>query len=144
MEQGLVQINQAKTALAEAVDIISILDIRDKASAMATYYDAQNTGEAANLAKEIQLRAERKAGEFLKDMPKQTGGDAMARLHHATEVTPSYADLGIEKTEASRWQLASELPKKQFDSYIENRNIYNNFSAWQLQILDCVTYRIVK
>jgi len=118
MEQGLVQINQAKTALAEAVDIISILDIRDKASAMATYYDAQNAGEAANLAKEIQLRAERKAGEFLKDMPKQTGGDAMARLHHATEVTPSYADLGIEKTEAFRWQLSSELPEPEFEAYI--------------------------
>ena len=63
LNSELVQINQAKTALIEARDLYEILNIRDKAMAMSAYADAQGASEVSNIAKEVQLRAERKAGD---------------------------------------------------------------------------------
>lgn len=118
MTNGIVQISQAKTALAEAVDIISILDIRDKAMAMSTYYDAQNAGEAANMAKEVQLRAERKAGEFLKDVPREQGKRTDTSTQTGSKLQAVLDASSISKTEAGRWQTSSELPEQEFEKYI--------------------------
>ena len=116
MNKELVQINKAKTALIEARDLYEILDIRDKAMAMSAYADAQGASEASNIAKEIQLRAERKAGEFLRDMPKQKPGEYQ-RSHDVT-VAPSLDDIGISKMQSHRWQLSSELPDEDFEQII--------------------------
>ena len=116
MNNELVQINQAKTALAEACDFYEILDIRDKAMAMSAYAGAQGASDAANLAKEVQLRAERKAGEFLRDMPKAQGARPPDAGYHCG--SPSLGDMGISHNQSSRWQLSSELPEEDFEQII--------------------------
>jgi len=83
MDTALVKINVARKALAEARDLHSVLEIRDQAAAMHIYAIAQGAGKAANIAKEIQLRAERRAGEFLQGMEKNTGGQAERKAAHS-------------------------------------------------------------
>ncbi len=49
------------------------------------------------------LRAERRAGEMLAEMPKHPAGrPAVNRSHDVTVLPPTYQDLGIEKMQASR------------------------------------------
>jgi hypothetical protein len=80
MEQStsLQNIGKARQMLAEAKSLDDVLMIRDKAEALRVYAAAAKLGlESQNEAAEIKIRAERKAGELLRSMPKQTGGDAM-------------------------------------------------------------------
>ena len=121
MTDSLAKISQARAALAEAKSLEDILSIRDVATAAHKLAQAQKRSlEVANEAKEVQLRAERKAGEFLREMPKQSGGvrDTMG-LQNETPLPPTYFDLGIEKTEAHRWQTAAKLPEPKFEEYIK-------------------------
>lgn len=67
--------------------------------------------EAINHAAELKLRAERKLGEFLKEMPKHNGDP---RLHDATRLS----DLGIEKTQSHRWQRIASIPEPEFERHI--------------------------
>ncbi|MBI4303493.1 MAG: hypothetical protein HY665_04050 [Chloroflexi bacterium] len=72
-----------------------------------------------NQAAEIKLRAERRAGEMLKEAPKNEGSKGQligpGVIGGSTMQPPSYADLGIEKTQAMRWQLEAEIPEEKFE-----------------------------
>jgi hypothetical protein len=104
--------------------IDEVKDIRDRAEAARQYAKAAGySREITNMCAEIKIRAERKAGTLLAEMPKQTGGDATrARLQGATELPPSYKDLGIEKTQAHRWQQSAAIPDDVVDDYIQSAN----------------------
>jgi len=49
-----------------AINVNAAINLRDKAEARATYARARGLREATDFYKEVQLRAERKAGEFLR------------------------------------------------------------------------------
>jgi hypothetical protein len=58
-------------------------------------------------------------GELLASTPFQNGGDAArARSQHAIEVRPRLRDLGISKSQPSRWQALAAAPDPVFDDYI--------------------------
>ncbi len=77
-------------------------------------------GEAQNDAAEITLRAERRLGELVAELPKATGGDAQrARLQRATESPPTLADRGIAKHESARWQELAAVPAEEFDAQVD-------------------------
>lgn len=102
---SLARLDAARTALAEARSLDDILQIRDVAEMARSYARAAKLGlDSQNYAAEIKLRAERKAGELLRQMPKNKGeagqftGGCMMQLPGA----PTYSDLGIEKTQAHR------------------------------------------
>lgn len=123
VNNALASINKAKVELAAASDLYRVLEIRDAAKAAAAYADAKGAAEAANIAKEVQLRAERKAGEFLKAMPKAEGGQPYQERNSTANKmlvveTPTYKDLGIGQMQASRWQLTAELPEPEFERII--------------------------
>ena len=72
---ALAKINQASLALASAKNLDDVLRIRDQAEALRIYIKAASDSlQAANAAAEIQLRAERRAGELLAGMEKCVGG----------------------------------------------------------------------
>jgi uncharacterized protein YceH (UPF0502 family) len=122
-ETALAKIDRAKLALAEATTLNEVLDIRDKAAAMVVYAEAKGAGEAAQIAKELQLRAERKAGAFIAQMPKNPGGQREQesyRSHRVTGSPPSLADLGVEKMQSSRWQSIADIPEEVFEEAIES------------------------
>jgi hypothetical protein len=65
-------------------------------------------------AAEIRLRAERRAGELLAEMRDRGErvdghGDQKSGLRRAT---PILSDLGVEKTQSSRWQAIARVPGK--------------------------------
>ena len=54
---------------------------------------------------EIKVRAERRAGQMLAEMPKHPAGrPSVNRSHDATDLPPTLDDIGINKTQSSRWQ----------------------------------------
>lgn len=73
----LLKLDQAYNALMVAHTIDEVKEVRDKMEALRLYLKQQGQGlEMQNLCAEIKLRAERKAGKLLKDMPKNGGGEA--------------------------------------------------------------------
>lgn len=113
----LALLSKAQKALAEAVDVHEVKDIRDKAEAVRAYYrQIGDSLEAQNSAAEIKLRAERRLGEMLAAMDKQRPGEYQ-RSHDVT-VAPSLQDMGITKMQSSRWQLEAAVPDAEFEAYI--------------------------
>jgi phage N-6-adenine-methyltransferase len=111
----LARINEAQRALTAAKTLDDVLQIRDQAEALRVYVKAVSESlDAANMAAEIKLRAERKAGEMLAAMEKNKGAAAPTRLHDATTLD----ELGIEKTQSSRWQREAKVPEETFVEYI--------------------------
>ncbi len=118
---GLIMVEQAKALLVQATSLGEVKDIRDKAAALQNYMkQASESLEAQNAAAEVKIRAERRAGEILAEMPKAVGGEA----YHETptgcivQPVPSLSDLGIEKTAAHRWQTIAVLPEDDFEEHI--------------------------
>ena len=64
----------ARYALSVAVEVDEVKDIRDKAAAMAAYARQAQDKELLQWATEIKVRAERRAGEMMRDMEKAKGG----------------------------------------------------------------------
>lgn len=63
---------------------------------------------------EIKLMAEREIGKRLGKMDLSVGN--AARSHDATAL--KLTDLGLTKTQSSRYQLASSVPQKAFRAFI--------------------------
>lgn len=112
-------LSESLRLLAEAKTIDEVKNIRDKAEALRMYVKQQGESlEIQNVAAEIKIRAERRAGWLLAEMPKNVG--AATRLHDATTPSPpSLEDLGIDKFQSHRWQKIATVPEDDFESHIE-------------------------
>src|SRR3990167_582870 len=114
---ALVRYDAARRALAEAHSIDEVKAIRDKAEAMRAYARQAGDTEMQVWVAEIKLRAERRAGEMLKEM---TATGERASRGKPSEMSPdvTLTDLGIDRKEASRWQQEAELPEAEFESWL--------------------------
>lgn len=111
---GLIQIEQAKQLLAKA-NIFEAVDLRDKAAAIANYLKAQKDSyEAQCHAAEIKLRAERKAGELLREMPELKAGRPKKSTHDGSILQR----LGIDDHQSSRWQEEAKVNEDVFTQWI--------------------------
>ena len=119
---ALAEISAARQALARASDIYSVLDIRDIAKAAATLAEARGAGEVANEAKEVQLRAERKAGAFLKELEREQGARTDLTSSQAETKLSDYAttleEAGIARPTAHRWQKIAGVPEGEFEQLV--------------------------
>jgi len=113
MSKAITAISKAEQALAQANDIVEILDLRTQAKAIEVVAIAQGYAEIAQKAKIFQIKAERKAGWWLSENI-QWGGDASS--HRVT-----LSDLDISKHESSRWQLMSKVPEEKFVLWVDDR-----------------------
>lgn len=120
-EQQLVSIEHARHWLAQAQSVEQVLGLRDQAAAVEHYRKvAGHATEACNEAAELKLRAERRIGELLREMPKNTGsrnlgGDTMSP---PKEAPPKLSSLGIHKKQSERWQAIATLPVDVFEGHI--------------------------
>jgi N6-adenosine-specific RNA methylase IME4 len=100
--------------LNETTSVTTAKQIRDRAQALAHYAKTANAGfEAQQECAELKLRAERKAGELLATTPLHNGDP---RSQDATRLD----DLGINKSQSSRWQRLASLSDFEFEGYIGN------------------------
>jgi hypothetical protein len=120
---GLIKYDAARRALAEACRIDEVKDIRDKAKAMQVYAQQAKDRDLIEHATEMRMRAEIRAGELLREMAerkerhdgKNLNGKTVLGSPRATpEGAPKLSDLGVTKTQSSRWQrLAALSPERQ-------------------------------
>lgn len=115
----LTKYDAARHALSIAVEVDEVKDIRDKAEAMAAYARQAKDTELVQWATEIKVRAERRAGQMLAEMPKATGKAGQFTGGH-TMLPPvkeekTLADIGISKNESSRWQKLAAVSDAQFE-----------------------------
>lgn len=125
----LTTISAVRRALAQAKTMADILEIRDKAEAVRVYVKAIGEGLAAqNSAAEIKIRAERKAGELLREMAANgqrdgRGGDKKSNSHHGSLISRECLEsLGINYNQSSRWQREALIPEDSFEGFIAKCN----------------------
>jgi N6-adenosine-specific RNA methylase IME4 len=137
---NLVKYDAARRALAEAHRVDEVKSIRDRAVAMQAYARQAKDTSLITQATEIRMRAERRAGELLIEMAvrkerETKGGDRRSKLHAATLIAPKLADLGISKTQSSRWQKLASLDADHFEEKVESAS---------KRAYDRITYRFLK
>jgi len=103
----LVKYDAAIKALALATRFDDVKSIRDKAVAMEAYAAQAKDSVLIERAVDIRIRAEVRAGELLIDMAK-SGERPKGRKKESHVATLS--DLGINKTQSSRWQRLAKMP----------------------------------
>lgn len=136
---ALIHFNRAKSELAKATNIDEVKTIRDKAEALRVY--AKQAGECLemqNQCAEIKIRAERRAGEMLKNMPKNTGGGDTSggNIVQPPQEPPKLSDIGINKSQSSRWQKIAEIPEEDFEKHIiETKEKKGELTSYSVQKL---------
>ena len=121
LDTALTRYSAARHALEEAVRVDEVKDIRDKALAMAAYAKQAGDNSLIQLATEIRVRAERKAGQMLAQMPKATGAKGVgpiAVVVNDRNHSPTLKDLGISKDQSSRWQKLAAVPDDKFEQAV--------------------------
>jgi hypothetical protein len=105
-------------AIAECHRVDEVKDIRDRARAFEVYAKQALNLDAERKAAEIRIRAERKAGELLKEM--KSGGHRQSgrgsKKAESCGTTPQLKDLGISKDQSSKWQQLADIPAEEFEA----------------------------
>ena len=131
-QTGLAKYDAARYALSVAVEVDEVKDIRDKAAAMAAYARQAQDKELLQWATEIKVRAERRAGEMMRDTEKNKG--LKGSIVSGTSVvpvrdnTPTLADMGISKNESSRWQKLAAVSNEKFEEAVGRAQVRRFFT----------------
>jgi N6-adenosine-specific RNA methylase IME4 len=117
---GLAKLENATRMLGEVRTIDDAKDLIDLAEAARVYAKQVKLGlEAQNHAAEIKIRAQRRAGEILDSMEKNKGAATRSQDVTALDRPATYAEMGIEKMDASRWQAIAQIPGEKFEEEIQ-------------------------
>lgn len=93
-------------------------------AAMAAYARQAKDQELILWATEIKVRAERRAGEMLAQMPKNQGAKFNGRgpdgsFRQSIDVSAeTLADVGVSPMQSSRWQALAAMPDERFESAV--------------------------
>ena len=114
MTGQLMRYDVACRAVAEALRIDEVKDIRDKAVALSVYARQARDGELIAHATAIRKRAERRLGELIEDNRRagklaKGGGDKKSdhRVVKKPGDPPSLADQGIDKSAHDSYRICS-------------------------------------
>jgi hypothetical protein len=127
----LVKYNAMCRAIVAAHRIDEVKHIRNVAMAVQCYARQAKNLEAEQQAIEIRIRAERRAGELLSKMPKNNGvvdRDKKGQTRSSggrprVSEPPTLADLGITKSQSSRWQKLATMKDEEFEQGVATGQI---------------------
>lgn len=111
---ALVEINRAQQMLERANDIHEMIDLRDQFMAFQLFANAQGLKEAAQKAKIYQLKAERKAGDWLER------NVSPGNFELSQDATIRKLPDGVDKYESSRWQLEAKVSEEVFNEWVDD------------------------
>lgn len=125
----MIVVTDVRAAVEKASNVIEAMQINSMAKAAEAFYAAQGMEENAQKAKAVSLWAQRRAGQFLEEMPKNKGTAGNGNPNWLGSTTmepprddaPTLADLDIDKHESSRWQMLASIPEETFESYIDEK-----------------------
>lgn len=142
------------SAISECARIDEVKDIRDKAVALEAYYKQAKNTEAEIEAANVRLRAERRAGELLKELARaepseiaRAGGHAKAATSSPETKQPSpYAEAldrnGMSRQTAHKFQALANVPAETFEKALSGpdrpsaRRIIREVAAPQPKVND--------
>jgi len=113
-EYTLTKWNTARQAIIEAKSVDEVKNIKDRAEAMRAY--AKQVGESLEVQNnicEIKLRAERKMGEMLKEMPKAQGTRTDITSNHNGGKLKQDVVKDLEIKHYERYEKIAELPEEE-------------------------------
>ena len=84
---------------------------------MAAYARQARDTQLVEWATEIKVRAERRAGEMLREMPKLSGARGIGKKVDSQDVSP-LSELGISHSQSSRWQKLAAVPEDKFEQAV--------------------------
>lgn len=106
-------------ALIQEGSLQDVLEVKSQADALLKYVNSHDKNSAASLElSEIAVTSAIRAGELLRGMEKAKGGQPY-QSHKATGTAPTLAELGITKSQASRWQNVSRINPSTLKHHIE-------------------------
>jgi N6-adenosine-specific RNA methylase IME4 len=118
----LVKYEAARTALEAASTVDEAKDIRDKATAIQAYARQAKDSDLEIWASEIKLRAERRAGEMLKETELSKGSPGnqyTGKLDRSEQSTGStLKDLDITPQQSSDWQKVADVDDDEFEAVL--------------------------
>ena len=87
---------------------------------MEAYARQAQDNELQIWAGEIKMRAERRAGQMLKDMDKAKGGRPELTGPSSVPVNSvlTLSEVGITKNQSSQWQKVANVPEEEFEKHI--------------------------
>jgi DNA modification methylase len=111
------RLEDAVQLLAAARSVDEVKNIRDMAEAARVYArEAQLGLEAQNHAAEIKLRAERRAGELLRELPRHEGNRYGRR--EPLQPAPTLEELGLSRSQSHRYQAVASIPERLFEDHL--------------------------
>jgi hypothetical protein len=126
-EVKLVHYEAARAALSEAKRVDEVKDVRDQAIAMRAYAMQAKDRDLIDCATDIRLRAERRAGELLAEVEKNTGVRSQLQgrdvsggsiVRPPEDEVPTLSELGVSRTQSSRWQKIAKLDERAFEDIV--------------------------
>jgi FtsZ-binding cell division protein ZapB len=122
----------ACSALAAALAVDEVQDIRAKAEAMRAYAKQAKNRQMEMDAAEIRIRAERRMGEMMAAQG-ATVGKATGQLRRGLESNPreptdppTLTEAGIDKNLAHRARTYAAVPKEQFEALLSKKRRRDN------------------
>ena len=118
--RALIALSAARRAIAEARDIDDLKHVRDRSEALCRYAKARGDSLALqNEAAEVKLRAERRAGELLREIERSTGGRPSKNAGRAGPgFRAALRQADITASTAKRWQREAMVPAAGFERFL--------------------------
>lgn len=110
-------LEEATRYLAEVKSVDDAKAIRDKAEAMRVYAKQARLGlESQNYAAEIKMRAERRAGQLLREIPREQGKQTSSS--GGTKYQEVLQEIRVGHNTANNWQQIAAVPEETFEAHI--------------------------